>query len=193
MVNQLEINILCDSENSGVISFTDIVSGNISLDSGNYTAEGFWGLTGGFQVTIEGYKTVFNTTDFHYLIKATNFLIHSLFWINGKTSDRFDKDDFFPDDVVVRTTGGNLIRLQNHSNLELLFSYTPQRENYIFKRGDRFFEGLPINKQTWFSQCNIALGEFFDILLSVANEDKTNETSKLMMGYYRFWQDVSSG
>ena len=193
MTDKIEINILYDSKNRGEISFTDIANQNNSMDSEDYKPESFWGLTGGFQVTIDDYKTIFSSTDFHYLVKATSFLIHSMYWIKDKKSEWFDTDDTFPNDVIVKSTDNNLIRLQKYTDAKLEFSYVSTKQNYIRKRGDRFFEGLMIDKQEWFRQTNIALKEYFDTLLFVSNKAENDKTSKVMSEYYDLWKAISNG
>jgi hypothetical protein len=187
----LEINIFYASRGGREITFTDIANSSDCMDLEDYEAEAFWMLTGGFQVTLDGYKTIFRSSDFHYLVKATSFLIHSLYWIKNKTSDWFDKDDTFPNDVIVKSTGGNLVRLQSINDDELKFSHTPPNEKHLVKRGDRFFAGAIIHKKEWFIQTNVALKEYFDTLSFVVDKSEKSKTSEVMIEYYEVWKAIS--
>jgi hypothetical protein len=189
---QLEICILYWSKNGREVSFADIEKGADSLDMDEYSPDAFWSAMGGFEITLNGYNTIFHSTDFHYLVKATNLLIHSLYWIKGRVSDRFDKDDDFPNDVIVRSTGSNLIRLQSLNDIELKFSYISSKEKPIARRGDRFFEGVILDKQEWFRQADIALKEYFDTLVNIIKRNESRETSKVMLEYYEVWKAISN-
>jgi len=193
MVGQrLEICIHYLSKNDREIRFVDIVKGSDIMDADEYMPEPFWSAMGGFEVTLGGYKTIFHSSDFHYLVKATNFLIHSLYWIKGRTSDRFDKDDAFPNDVIVRSTGSNLIRLQAMNDKELSFSYTPSKDTLISERGDRFFERVILDKQEWFKQTDIALKEYFDTLINIINRNERSDVNKVMLEYHKVWKVISN-
>jgi hypothetical protein len=190
-INALEVTILYYSCSGREVTFTSIVNGEDAMDQEDYEPKPFSSLMGGFQLTVDGYKTIFSSSDFHYLVKATSFLIHSLYWIRSKTSEWFDKDDDFPNDVIVKSTGDNLIRLQNFRETEVNFSYSP-KERRTLKRGDRFFDGVTIEKQVWFNQTDIALKEYFDILLRVVSPKNDDETSKVMLDYYKVWKAISN-
>jgi hypothetical protein len=191
MKPRLEINIIYRSSNGREATFTDIKNGTEAIDIEEYEPKQFWLLMGGFQVTLEKYKTIFRSSDFHYLVKATSFLIYSLYWIKGEVSEWFDKDDMFSNDVVVRSTGGNLIRLQSTGNNTLTFSYIP-KEPHSYKRGERFFEAMEIEKALWFQEADIALSEYFEVLLRVVRQSEASETSNLMLQYYGVWKALSA-
>ena len=184
----LEIKLLYYSNQGREVSFTDISQGKDSLDLENYESENFWATMGGFEITIDGHLTIFHSSDFHYLVKATSFLIHSLYWIKNETSDWFDKDDEFPKDVIIKSTGGNIIRLTSINENELSFSYSHASKDHINVRGDRFFEGFTINKTEWFKQADLALDEYFIQLRKViAQSEKPNRINETMHEYYQVW------
>ncbi|MDO6429649.1 hypothetical protein Q4E93_03540 [Flavitalea sp. BT771] len=189
---QLEICILYWSKNGREVRFIDIVKDNDSIDMDEYAPEAFWSAMGGFEVTLNRYKTIFHSSDFHYLVKVTNFLIHSLYWIKGRTSDWFDKDEAFPNDVIVKSTGNNLIRLHSIDDKEISFSYTSSKDILISERGERFFEQVILDKQEWFKQTDIALKEYFDTLINIINRNESTEINKLMLEYYDVWEAISN-
>ncbi len=187
----LEISILYFSNQGREITFTDISQRQDCMDVEDYEPDNFWGIMGGFEITIGGHFTIFHSSDFHYLVKATSFLINSMYWIKSEVSEWFDKDDDFPNDVIVKSTGGNLIRLTSQNDTELIFSYSHKSEDYENVRGDRFFEGFTIDKTEWFKQVDIALDEYFSQLLNVIDKsDKPNRTNETMKEYYDVWTKI---
>ncbi len=188
---KLEINVLYSSNQRREIAFSDIVQKNDCFDMEDYEPENFWGIMGGFDITVNNHFTIFHSSDFHYLVKATSFLIHSMYWIKNEVSDWFDKDDDFPDDVIVKSTGGNIIKLSPQNENEISFSFTNSTKNYINKRGDRFFENFIINKIEWFNQVDLALNEYFIQLLNVIDKsDKPNRTTETMQEYCEVWTKI---
>ena len=186
----LEINVLYWSSDGRETSFTAIADGSDYMDEENYEPKAFWSVMGGFQVTLEGYKMIFSSSDFHYMVKATSFLIHSLYLIAGMTSDWFDSEDIFEDKVTLKSTGDNLICLKKMNGGMILFSFEP-KEVRPRKRGDRFFDGVALKEEEWFKEADIALQEYFEILLRVANDHEDNETSRIMLSYYGVWKAIS--
>jgi hypothetical protein len=187
----LEINILYFSRQGKEIIFSDITQKKDCLEISDYEPDNFWAIMGGFEITIGGHFTIFHSSDFHYLVKATSFLIHSMYWIKNQVSDWFDKDIEFPNDVVVKSTGGNIIRLICKNDSELSFSFSHISKDYRNVRGDRFFEEITINKYEWFKQVDIALDEYFSQLLNVIDKsEKPNSTNETMMEYYEVWTKI---
>ncbi|MFT3824382.1 MAG: hypothetical protein QM731_10700 [Chitinophagaceae bacterium] len=187
----LEINILYYSDEGRESRFSDIQNNIDCLDIEDYETESFWSLMGGFEVTVNGFNTIFHNSNFHYLTKATSFLIQSLYWIKNEPSEWFAKEDIFPNQISLRSTGNNIVRLQEHNEHELIFSYTPAKERTP-QRGDRFFNGVVLNKQEWFKQTDIALGEYFNVLRYVLKTNSCNNISENMFEYYESWHTVSA-
>ncbi len=114
-----------------------------------------------------------------------------MYWIKNEVSDWFDKDDDFPDDVIVKSTGGNIIKLSKQNESEISFSYANSSEDYNNKRGDRFFENFVVNKIEWFNEVDLALNEYFIQLLNVIDKsNKQNRTIETMQEYYEVWTKI---
>ena len=191
--DRLEINILYYSDQGREALFTDLVNNRDVMDESHYESSNFWNISGGFDVTLNGYLTIFHSCNFYCLLKATSFLIHSLYWIKGSKSDWFDTDDEFPNDVLIKPTPHTILRLQKLTEKELLFSYLPIDKKHVVKRGDRYFEAIKINIDDWFEQTDIALREYFNIFSFVV--DKANDTSvnvQIMNKYLQVWKNISS-
>ncbi len=192
--NKLEIFFLyCSNSRGEDISFTEIVQQKNILDGEDIEPSNFWGISGGVQILVNNYNTVFRSVNFHYLVKATNFLIHSLYWIKGIQNDRFDSDDDYPNDVVVRTTSNELLRLRSNSEKEVVLSFSHSERNHIWQRGDRYFENIIINKDDWYNASKLALSEYFEVLLRAVQSNPNDSTSKTMMGYYEGWRNIENG
>lgn len=185
----IEIYVLYSPLNSYEYSFFEIVNENMPLAVGDYEPSGFWGINGGLEIVINGYCSIFRSTDFHYLVRATSFLLQSLYWLKGEKSHWFDVDDDYPDDVSVRTTGRNVLLLKNidESNVELSFI---SANNESTERGLRYFNNIVINKDQWCSAVHIALSEYFEMLLAVVKNNLGDETNKTMINYYNVWQAI---
>jgi hypothetical protein len=191
--SRLEINIIYYSEQGREVLFTDLVNEVDVMDESHYDASNFWSIFGGFDVTINGYLTVFRSCSFYCLVKATSFLIHSLFWIKGRRSEWFDTDKEFPNEVTINPTPNAILKLQMLSESEILFSYTPIDPNYVAKRGDRYFKDIVININDWFEQTDIALSEYFKILsFVVAQASDSNRVREVMKEYLQVCKNVST-
>jgi hypothetical protein len=173
-------------------SFFDLAQRKDGMDLEHYTPYGFWGIGGGMEIVTNDYHSIFRSTDFHYLVKVTNFLINSIYWIHGKRCDRFDIDDDYPNDVVLRTTGNKEIRLtNNNTDSEVQLSFTLQGKSFNYERGIRYFEGVTISKVEWTNAVTLALNEYFEVLIRVIDDNADDQTSKVMLGYYDVWKNIS--
>ena len=187
----LEINVLYKSGSGRETSFTAIAGNTDCLDVEHYETEAFSGLEGGFAVTLNGNHTIFQSTEFTQLTDAINFLIHSLYWVQNKTAFRFDSNDFFPNDDLIKNTGKHIIRLQSLNERELVFSSAANPGNKGGKRGNSFFDGVILNKEEWFNQADIALKEYFDVLLYVIKTNHHSNTCEAMLDYFEMWTNIS--
>lgn len=187
----LEINILYYSDEGRESRFSDIVNNIDCLDIEDYETEAFRNLMGGFEVTINGFNTIFHNPDFYPLTKATGFLIQSLYWIQDQPTSFFEKEDIFPNQISIRSTGNNVIRLQEYNENELAFSYLPARGR-VPQRGNRFFSDVVLNKQEWFKQADIALQEYFSVLLYILKTNSYSSTCDTLLEYYDTWNTISA-
>lgn len=190
-MKELEIFVLYEKEGGAVTPFLDITRGMDMMDIEDYEIEGFWGAAGGIRIVVNGYCIIFDSVDFHYLFKIINFLLHSLFMLNGKSiSGIFPIDEEFPDDIVVRTTGGKLLHLKSVSENEFLLSYKHKDKFHLRERGDRFFEDIVIDKLSWKVAAGIALDEYFSVLLDAVNASPGASRNRTAMEFYQYWLDV---
>lgn len=190
-IDNIKVFVLYCSGTGREISFFELVQGENAMDLDDYTPEEFWGVSGGMEIIINDHYSIFRSTDFYYVVKATNFLIHSLYWIQGKKCDRFDEDDDYPNDVVIRTTGNKEIRLaRTGTENEVQLSFTPKEKLYNNDRGIRYFEGITINKSEWKNAVQLALDEYFEVLTRTIENNPEDKRNTVMLNYYDAWKEI---
>jgi len=123
---------------------------------------------------------------------VTNFLLHSLYWTRNIICDRFDKDEFYPSDVVLRTTSKNTLRLKKSSGNNLILSFAHFQENHIRRRGERFFENIIIEQNGWEIAAYTALSEYFEVLMRAVNSDSDSEYNRTMIEYHKVFSSLIS-
>ncbi|PSL26425.1 hypothetical protein [Chitinophaga ginsengisoli] len=190
-MNELEIFVLYERRGGAVVPFVDLIGNRDIMDVEDYEIESFWGACGGIRIVFDKYRIIFDSVDFHHLFKIIDFLLHSLYLLNGKDSfGIFSIDEDFPNDVVVKSTAGHSLRLENLNGDTLLLSYKHREMSYARRRGDRFFEGIAINKVAWKSAARIALEEYFSVLLNIVKASGNAPRNRIAMEYYQYWLEV---
>ena len=191
-ITDVEIIVLYHSIDGKEISFFDLFNRREAIDSEASEPAKFWWSYGGFEIAINDYKVIFHSCNFQYLVKATSFLIQSLYWLQGEKSDWFDTDDDYPNDVVLKTTSGEELHLTKNGIDDVKLSFTPKKKPYENERATRYFENLVIGKAEWENATRLALNEYFEVLLSVIQNSPDDEMSKTMLNYYDVWKDISN-
>jgi len=186
--NQVEIIFLYQNSQNREINFSDIVSGNDLMDLEDYDSETFWRINGGIKIIIDEYITIFHSSDFEYLVKAINFILKSMFWINNISSEWFDNDDDYPNDVVC-VINSKLLIIKEFDNKNISISYYPNTKNHTRQRGECFFKDIIIDKKDWLLASNIALKEYYEILLKIIKLNSNSNNNKIMNDYYSLWHD----
>ncbi|SFM74918.1 hypothetical protein SAMN05428949_0657 [Chitinophaga sp. YR627] len=190
-MKELEIFVLYEKMGGAVVPLIDLIEDRNMMDIEDYEIDRFWGSSGGIRIVLDGYCVIFDSVDFHYLFKCINFLLHSLFLVHGKdASGIFPIDENHPDDVIVKTTGGNVLHLKNLSREDFSISYKRSDTFNSRRRGERFFEEIIINKDVWKSSAGIALDEYFSILLSIINNSSNASGIRTAMEFYHYWLEV---
>ena len=69
MKKDLEIICVYRSSQGREITYNTIVSGEDVMDFEDYEAESFWQTMGGIEITKDGFKTIFNSTNFYNIVK----------------------------------------------------------------------------------------------------------------------------
>lgn len=192
MSEKLEILCIYRSGLGREVSFDVLSKGTDALDEDEYNIKSFWQVTGGFSVTRNGHNTIYNNTDFYNMYKAVSFLLESLYWINGKTYEKFDKDDEFPDCVIHRAPfSGDITKLKKGAN-GIVLSYLPKNNFVTYKRGTRYFDNELFNTSEWEQEVNIALGEYFQVFTRVIELTDNLETLDIspQLNYLKAWEAI---
>jgi hypothetical protein len=173
-----EIAVILFSDAGREINFRE----HVFLDINEQTPAFFWGATGGFELIADAYLTLFRGFDFYVSLEAIRFLLHSLFWLPGKTTI-FDTESTYPDSVVGRFPGGKFIRLHKQSEEVILFSYPSPEPVPVSQRGNRHFAGEAFHACQWADAVHIALREYFDILEPVIKQHPQEAKTKILLEY----------
>jgi len=193
MKQDLEIICLYRSNQGRDVTYNAIVSGTDAMDLEDYEADNFWQTMGGIEITKDGYKTIFNSTDFYYVVKPVSFILHSLYKIRNITCDWFDdNDETDPSQITVQTVANEVLKLKLLKNNTLSLSYLPLDNETKHKRGKHYFIDEVINIETWVIQAEMALNEYFEILSKVIRESVENNTVRIMKEYLNIYQNISS-
>lgn len=169
------------------VSYYDILNKTDFMDETDQTPNDFWCSLGGFSITIDGFKTIFNNHNFYNMVKASTFLLNTLYWLAGKESDWFNQAPN-TDELYVEFGVNEKLIIRDRSLTEISLSYSNQTVGYERKRGDRFFEDIILSKQEWIDAVKAGLNEYFTVLLQATNNN--DSTSKIMQEYYNVWKQV---
>ena len=189
MKTDLEIIFLYRSNQGRETTYNALVYGEDEMDSEDYEAENFWQTMGGIEITKDGYKTIFNSTNFYNIVKPINFILHSLYKIKNVNCDRFD-DETEPSQITIRTLANDVLKLKLLKNNTLTLSYLPLDNEAKYKRGKYYFVDEVINIETWITQVEKALNEYFEILSRVIRESSENNTVKIMKDYLGVYKNI---
>ncbi len=193
-VKKIDIHIIFESNESGQDTFFDIIHNNAGSAWEFYELdpEGFWGLSGGIEIVINGFNSIFRSTDFHYLLKPVSFLLHTLYYIKDLENTWFDKDELYPDSILLKTTGQNILKLDKvRENVKLSF-LNQQGHTVKSIRGDqRYFDDIYIDSKLWHNATHIALEEYFISLLQIVKVFPDSKTSNVMMNFHKVWHDLN--
>ena len=191
-IRSVEIFILYDYDAmSSEVTFLEIANHTIGLDHEDYKPVNFWDITGGLQIAVNHYLLLFHSANFYNVVKITNFLIQTLYWIKSEKCERFWLGEYFPVDIAIDTTNEESLRLEKFED-DLMLSFTHIEKGYKRKRGDRYFEKIIIKKNDWVLAANLALDDYFKVLREIVNGgEKDDETSLIMTDYYAVWKYVS--
>ena len=189
MKTDLEIIFLYRSNQGRETTYNALVYGEDEMDSEDYEAENFWQTMGGIEITKDGYKTIFNSTNFYNIVKPINFILHSLYKIKNVNCDWFD-DETEPSQITIRTLANDVLKLKLLKNNTLTLSYLPLDNEAKYKRGKYYFVDEVINIETWITQVEKALNEYFEILSRVIRESSENNTVKIMKDYLGVYKNI---
>ncbi|MBK7640168.1 MAG: hypothetical protein IPJ22_09025 [Bacteroidetes bacterium] len=145
MKKDLEIICLYRSNQGREVNYNTLVSGIDVMDLEDYVAENFWQTMGGLEITKDGNKTIFKSTDFYNIVKPINFILHSLYKIRNINCDWFDNDA--DQQIILKPAIFLKLKLLEKNTLSL--SYLPLTKETKYKRGKHYFADEIISIETW--------------------------------------------
>jgi hypothetical protein len=191
MNRKIEIAIILFSNEGREINFRDLEIGESYLGNNESTPHFFWSAIGGFEVIVDGYKKVFRGIGFYVSLEAIKFLLQSLYWLEDR-SNNFDDDEEFPKSFVTRFVNGDIVKLSKVDNETFEFSYLDKNLSNDSLRGKHYFLSELFSKQNWSSEVRIALKEYFDVLSSVLKEAEVNNETQILNEYLvKDWNNLS--
>ena len=187
----IEIAIILFSDEGREINFRELKSGKCYLKQEELTPYFFWGATGGFEVIVDGYKTIFRGFEFYVGLEAIRFLLHSLHWLEGEKNGMTDEEH--PEAIVSRFPNHNFIKLSRKLDDTLSFSYQSILPQIETTRGNKFFsEELFLSKE-WIGAVKIGLKEYFEVLNPILCDNQEQDQSKILTNYLvNEWEKVNS-
>jgi hypothetical protein len=190
-MNKIDIFLVYLSNEGREVYMYEMLSGKDAMDAVHYEPSGYWNAYGGFEIVVNDYYTILHVTDFSYLVKVTDFLLHTLYWLSNKKVDWFDEEE--TDIVMLKTTSGNSVSLKKKDLNTICVSFLPPDNMYVRKRGDKFFECFLIDVMNWKESVNVALGEYFTILNEFILNNADDPMSNTMNKYLKLWEDIKIG
>lgn len=190
MIEDIEIFVVYYSNAGRETTFFDIVEGKEVMDLEHYNPSGFWGCGGGLKIITDNFNTLFNSVKFEYLVKATSFLIRSMYWIKGTRFSWNDVEEEYENGVTLKTETNDLIFLRKSGINKLLLSYFSSNKGAVRERGQSFFEDIIISEKAWYNASQQALTEYFVILKKITDENPLDESNVVMLNYYNAWLNL---
>ncbi len=176
MSENIEIIIYQYSKQGRKIEYASLSDGRSYFDPEDYNAQFFWGAMGGISIKVENYKVILDCDEFYVLLKAIDFLLQSMAWINEEEEEWLDKDEEYPNDVAIRFQSGNFLRLSEFDK----------------KRGQRFFSSHRITKELWVDAVTIALNEYFNVIEDIIKLDDEKSPSRVLSDYRDYWKKLKN-
>lgn len=191
MNRKIEISVILFSDKGREINFKELKLGGCYLEQKEMTPDFFWGATGGFELTVDGYKTIFRGLEFYVALEAIRFLLHSLYWIEGITKN-YDIDEEFPEAVVSRFSNQNFIKLSRRENDTVSFSCQSALSQVEGASGQRFFDEELFLSKDWAEAVKIGLKAYFDVLSPVLRDHQNDKKSNILENYIRNeWEGIN--
>lgn len=186
MRKQLEIAIFLLSYHEREINFHDLDSGKCYLENDELSPEFFWGASGGFEIIVDGYKSIFKGTEFYVSLEAIDFLLNSISFLKGElASENYDTE--FPNSLVFKFQNGNFIKLSKINEEVVSLSYLPADQKIETIRANRFFKDEFLSGNDWLEGVMLALDEYFKVLIKIVQENAAAPQAKILDKYVAEW------
>ncbi|PUZ19172.1 hypothetical protein GA0116948_1382 [Chitinophaga costaii] len=188
--NKLEILCLYCSYAGRVTSYYELCNDADFMEKEEYTNSGFLASLGGFSITIRGFNTIFNSYGFYNVMKATTFLLNTLYWLEGKYYEDWFNDYSNTDLLSIEFGINEILTIRKNGMAEIQLSYFNKEKMDQSKRGEHFFYDFVLRTDEWLEACRIALEEYFAMLLKVVRQNKHDDAAIVLLRYQEVWRQI---
>ena len=187
---KLEIICIYRSKEGREVEFSFLKDGSDTMDYEDFNLPNFVSILGGFSLTVDGYHTIYRGLNFYNALKPISFLLESLFWLEGLSSNLLDTDEDFPSSVVLNTMIEEKLVLNDLGENQLTLSFIASSKEQEDSRGFYYFNKIPINRQVWKEEVTLALEEYFHIAEQVLSKNPRGQNSSVLLEYIRLWKKM---
>ncbi len=188
MIRKIEISIILFSKSGREININEIKDG-INYFEDEVTPEYLWGSLGGIEVVTDGYKRILRCFEFYVSLNAIDFLMNSVFWMHGLLDKGFIDDDF-PKCITSRLPTGNFLKICNHKDDTIVFSYDQTASSSFDSQ--RFFHEEILYKEEWEEAAFAALKDYFEILSKSFADYPKDCKSEIITDYLNQWNKLKT-
>ena len=170
-------------------NFSELKEGRCSMAEYDLKADNFDYIGGGFLVAIDGYKIIFREMNFYTLLKPITFLMETLYWLAGRTTDMFDVDEDDPSRLVLETMSAEKLVLTNIGDGKLTLSFLAANKEQEDRRGYYYCSDILIDTKDWKEATNKALEEYFTLAQKVISINE-GQSSRTLNECIDLWEKV---
>jgi len=172
-------------------NFSELKEGRCSMAEYDLKADNFDYIGGGFLVAIDGYKIIFREMNFYTLLKPMTFLMETLYWLTGRTTDMFDVDEDDPSRLVLETmNAAEKLVLTNIGDGKLTLSFLAANKEQEKRRGKNYFRDVVIKAEDWKEAVTLALEEYFYFAEQALKENPKSKKAYLLSCYISLWKNI---
>ncbi|WBM74143.1 hypothetical protein [Saprospira grandis] len=171
-------------------NFSELKEGRCSMAEYDLKADNFDYILGGFLVAIDGYKIIFREMNFYTLLKPMTFLMETLYWLAGRTTNIFDVDEDDPSRLVLETMSAEKLVLTNIGDGKLTLSFLAANKEQEKRRGKNYFRDVVIKAEDWKEAVTLALEEYFYFAEQALKENPKSERAYLLSRYISLWKNI---
>ncbi len=191
MKDSVEILIIYRSRFGREATYTSIVAKEDDIDLEDYEGKRFWQTMGGLQIAKDEYNIILNCTSFYNVVKATSFLLHTLYTIKGIPCHWFDINEENPSEVRVMTMAEDVLSFHLIDINNIKISFLPVKEEMANIRGRYYFSEITMSTIEWVNASCLALEEYFFVLAKTLDSAKGTKLNSIMKEYISIYKQIN--
>ena len=158
----------------------------------------FWGISGGIEIVVDGYFSIYRSTQYYLLVSVADFLLTTLYNLKPVVLDT-EKAFFnaYPQDIIDLESVDvykSILRFEKNDNSSIKLSRFPSMPTIKeMSRYPKFFDNVIIDSDVWARECAFALDDYFNyfdktVLGFFAKQEQTDAKKiDLMKRYVEMW------